>query len=446
MTAPKSAVYLQAAIEAARWIRSAAVETPQGLRWLPEPDHPEKTATVSAPSGIYSGSAGIVLFFLQMAKATGDTSYLNDAKRGADYLAATWRDVLSFSSPFPLENISYDFSQGLSGIAFVLAEAWRATGVGAYRDAALEITRHIAAAAKPAGAGVAWVDLPSAGLGDGAIVLYLLWAAKALNEPVFREVALRAGERILERGQPDPRGGKRWPGLSMEAFGAPKDAAAPNFEMGTAGVAFVLARLYAESLDQRYLDAAEEAAKHVQALATVKDDAALLYYREPDHEDLYYLGFCHGPVGTARPFYELYQATHDREYLMWTDSFARGIMQSGIPEQQTPGLWNVVCQCCGTAGIADFFVGLWAATQKPEYLAFAERVADHLAGRATNPDGKGYRWYQAWTRVEPDTITAETGYMIGAAGVGAAFLHLYLAEQGKYEAILFPDNPFPHAI
>ena len=33
--------------------------------------------------------------------------------------------------------------------------------------------------------------------------------------------------------------------------------------------------------------------------------------------------------------------------------------------------------------------------------------------------------------------------MIGAAGVGAALLHLALAEQGRYEAVLFPDNPFP---
>ena len=49
----------------------------------------------------------------------------------------------------------------------------------------------------------------------------------------------------------------------------------------------------------------------------------------------------------------------------------------------------------------------------------------------------------AWTRTEPWNVTAETGYMIGAAGVGSAFLHLHLAEQGKYQAILFPDNPFP---
>jgi hypothetical protein len=33
--------------------------------------------------------------------------------------------------------------------------------------------------------------------------------------------------------------------------------------------------------------------------------------------------------------------------------------------------------------------------------------------------------------------------MIGAAGVGSALLHVHLATQGRYEAILFPDNPFP---
>ena len=119
------------------------------------------------------------------------------------------------------------------------------------------------------------------------------------------------------------------------------------------------------------------------------------------------------------------------------------IVASGVPERQTPGLWNVVCQCCGTAGIADFFVSLWVATQEPEHLAFARRVADQTLSRASDLDGAGARWYQAWTRTQPWHVTAETGYMIGAAGVGAALLHLHLAERDRYRAILFPDNPFP---
>jgi len=116
---------------------------------------------------------------------------------------------------------------------------------------------------------------------------------------------------------------------------------------------------------------------------------------------------------------------------------------SGTLDKQTPGLWYVVCQCCGSAGVIDFFLGLWAGTGKSEYLAVARKFSDQLLSRGTNFDGNGYRWYQAWTRVKPAEVSADTGYMIGAAGEAAALLHLYLVSQNRYAAIVFPDNPFP---
>jgi hypothetical protein len=84
--------YLLAAKEAARWIRSAQVARPQGVAWLPEPDHPQKQVTVGPDNTLYSGSAGVVLFFIELARATGDNTYLTDAARGADYLAACWKN------------------------------------------------------------------------------------------------------------------------------------------------------------------------------------------------------------------------------------------------------------------------------------------------------------------------------------------------------------------
>jgi hypothetical protein len=235
----------------------------------------------------------------------------------------------------------------------------------------------------------------------------------------------------------------RWTGFPLETLGMAHGAYMPNFEFGTAGVAYVLARLAEETGDERFLAAAKAGAGHVQAIATVHGDAALLHLQEPNATDLFYLGYCGGPVGTARLFYQLAKQTGDAGYAEWTAKFARGVSGSGIPERQTPGLWNVVCQCCGTAGIIDFFIGLWAGSGEKPYLDFARRVAEQTLSRATNLDGKGSRWYQAWTRTKPGIVNAETGYMIGAAGVGASFLHLALAEQGRYRAILFPDNPFP---
>jgi lantibiotic modifying enzyme len=351
--------------------------------------------------------------------------------------------VLDAPALVPLDNAQLDFGMGLGGTAFALDHAWRATRDDRYREAARAITRHIAGAARPAGEGVTWTGGPTVGLGDGSIVLALLWAARAFQDESLLELARRAGERTLELAERDPRGGLRWASPALEGFGMPAGAYLPNFELGTAGVAFVLARLHAETGDPRFLEAAREGARHVQALATVRDDAALLFYRAPDLTDLYYLGYCHGPVGTARLFYEVHRITREPEYLDWTERFARGIVASGVPERQSPGLWNVVCQCCGTAGIADFFTSLGVATGQPAHLAFARRVADQTLSRATDLDGAGYRWYQAWTRTQPWNVAAETGYMIGAAGVGAALLHLHLAERGRYAAILFPDNPFP---
>ena len=417
------------------------------FRSLPDPDHSGKSATIGPDNTIYSGSAGIVLFFLELARATGDTSYLKDAARGADYLAASWQSLPARQGTAVLRDRGLSFDQGLAGTAFALAETWSATGNAHYRDAALAATRALASHAYPAGEGVEWLPSPSVGQGGG-IVLYLLYAGRAFKDRTFVQLAQRGGDRIVELAESDPRGGVRWQGLPGQgpatvAAHVPLNSYSPNFELGTAGIAFVLARLYEESRQEKFLNAARQGARHIQSIATVQGDSALVYYREPDLTNLYYLGYCHGPAGTARLFYQLHKVTGEPGYLEWTEKLARGIVRSGVPEKLTPGYWNVACQCCGSAAVTDLFVSLWRVTGKSHYLEFGRRVADQLISREDDLDGKGYRWYQAWTRVKPWDVNAETGYKIGAAGIGAALLHVHLATQNRYAALLFPDNPFP---
>lgn len=434
--------FLRTAESTAAWLETAKQQDARGIFWLPEPDHPEKKATISPANAIYSGSAGTVLFYLQLAHATNDAKYLHTAAQGADYLVATWRELLEQPQTGLLSGpgLNLAFYSGLSGLAFTLVETWKATGESKYREAAKATTDEIVDRAKAAGSGVAWADVPGIAA-DGSVVLYLLYAARELQVDAYRDVAEKAGDRILEQAVRETKGGFSWRGFP-DFPGLPKDAYFPNFEGGTAGVAFVFARLYSETRKAKYLYAAKQGALHLQSIATLHGNAALIPYRLPDLPDLYYLGFCHGPAGTARTFYELYRITQESNYLTWTNRLAQGIVQSGVPELETPGFWNVVCQCCGSAAVIDLFVGLWASTGGAEYLAFAQRAGRQLVSRETNLDGKGSRWYQAWTRVKPWEVSAETGYSIGASGVGAALIHLHLAEQGKYEAIHFPDNPF----
>ncbi|MDR2738465.1 MAG: hypothetical protein LBB68_01335 [Treponema sp.] len=77
-TKPGPQDYLFCARETARWLRSIEIRDKNGGYWL-------KNSTGDTESGqldLYHGSAGIMLFFVQLAAASGDASYLENAKRG----------------------------------------------------------------------------------------------------------------------------------------------------------------------------------------------------------------------------------------------------------------------------------------------------------------------------------------------------------------------------
>jgi len=127
--------------------------------------------------------------------------------------------------------------------------------------------------------------------------------------------------------------------------------------------------------------------------------------------------------------------------MQWVGRSARAIQQSGIPAQRTPGFWNNVSQCCGSAGVAQFFLDVYGATKNPEYLEFSRRMTADLLARGTR-DEKGLRWVQAEHRVRPELLIAQTGYMQGAAGIGMWLLRLDAAEQGTKPFVNFPDSPW----
>ena len=117
-------------------------------------------------------------------------------------------------------------------------------------------------------------------------------------------------------------------------------------------------------------------------------DSCLIFHDEPDNKDLYYLGWCHGPVGTARLFYLLGEVSGDKTWLDWVRRSANGLMTSGIPEQETPGFWNNAGICCGLAGVGEFFLDLSKALGERSYLEFSKRVASHSrqGDRRERPD------------------------------------------------------------
>ena len=410
--------YLAAAEQAAAWISVSATKTPGGMGWPAIPSEPE-----SVSLDLYSGVPGIVLFFARAFHSTGNAAYLDAARAGADLL-------LSKLEPEP----GMGLYVGLAGIGFSLREAYKAAGDDRHQRGFLACLDRIRASAKSAGVGVEWTPTTDIISGSAGTGLFLVYAFHETGDRTWLDLAAAAGSRLIELGSP-ASGGLKW------AMDPSFPRLMPNFSHGTAGIAYFLAALYRETRRQEFLDAALAGAKYLLAVAKTDGESCLIFHDEPDNKDLYYLGWCHGPVGTARLFYLLSRITGDKSWLDWVRKSANGLLQSGIPEEETPGFWNNAGICCGLAGVGEFFLDLYLTLVDPAYLAFSRRVADRLLAKASVEDGKMF-WVQAEHRTRPDHLFAQTGYMQGAAGIGTFLLRLAAVDGTRTKRIVFPDTPF----
>jgi lantibiotic modifying enzyme len=414
------AALMRTATDAARWIDASAVRSQRGVVWLADPTDPQTTLT-----NLYTGSTGVVLYYLELHHATGERRYLDSARAGADYLLAGLK-----------EEKNTGLYTGLAGIGFTLGEVARATKEAKYKGGTRQVVDLLAArAVKTDGGGVEWNDTSDIIAGGAGTGLFLLHAAEAFGWTDARDLAARAGTRLIALGKPSD-GGTKW------AMTPSVPRLMPNFSHGTAGIAYFLASLYKATKQQEFLTAALSGAKYLQAIAKTEGDICLIVHHEPDSGDLHYLSWCHGPAGTARLFYRLAEVTGDKAWMTWVHASARAILTSGIPDRETPGFWNNVSACCGSAGVAEFFYDLHKVTGNAEYLAFARRMTDQLMKKATT-DTKGTRWVQAEHRARPELVLAQTGYMQGAAGIGTLLLRARAAEEKKATAFRLPDCPFP---
>jgi lantibiotic modifying enzyme len=252
-------------------------------------------------------------------------------------------------------------------------------------------------------------------------------------EPAL-DFAAGAGLYLMAKARPQEVGVK-WP--MSEGY----ERLMPNFSHGTAGVAYFLARLAEATGEQQFLESAIQGARYLQAVSKCEADGCLVFHHEPGGEDLFYLGWCHGPTGTARLYQQLAKVTGDPEWSDWVLRCAKGIRDQGIPDTRTEGYWNNVSQCCGDAGVGDFFLSLAAETDDESHAEFARQLGDYVLGEASGEEG-GVYWTQAEHRTQPEFVQAQTGWMQGAAGVGAFFLHLDAYAKGRSPQVRFPDSPW----
>jgi lantibiotic modifying enzyme len=423
-----SAGFPSAVRDVDRWLSRSSIKTPAGLTW---PADPKDAKSVGL--SLYSGAPGVVLFYLEAearARADAESGPADDfrtkARAGAD-------DLLTHVTDSELGAGLYE---GAAGIAFVLEEAYRATQDDKYRQGFLTCLEYIAGKARRTGKGVEWSSTTDIISGTAGTGLTLLYAHGRTAGKRWLDLAAAAGERLLELAKAK-NGGLDW------AMDPAYPRLMPNFSHGTAGVAFFLARLFEATKRKEFLDAALAGGRYLVSIAKIADDSCLIYHDEPDGKDLYYLGWCHGPVGTANLFYELYRLTKDSSWMRLVEKQAHGLMDSGIPEKETPGFWNNDGICCGLAGVSDFFLSLYRITKNEHYIVFGRRALRVLESKATR-DATETRWIQAEHRTRPDFLVAQTGLMQGAAGIGLVMLRwaAFDARPQGTPRVKLPDSAF----
>ncbi|MBA2320175.1 MAG: hypothetical protein H0V89_03380 [Deltaproteobacteria bacterium] len=413
--------YLATAREVGTYLRGQAVATEHGQRWRKSPDEP---GTMSRD--LYHGAAGPALFFLELHRATGDATYLRDAQLGGDELIATIPEAPGIWD--------VGLYGGLAGHAFVFAELARATGEARHRDAAARsITLLEAASSDDGHGGATYGGSTDILYGAAGVILGLLHGRPSSPAIAF---ATRLGDGLVGLAQTTPHG-RRW------LMRPDDDYEMPNFSHGTAGVAYALARLHQVTGEARFLEAALAGASHLLGLASSVGDTCLLPHVLPKGEDRFYLGFCHGPAGTARLFHQLHVVTGDATWANWFQRSVNGVLVSGVPTLRAPGFWDNVGQCCGTASLAELMLSMHRLDGDPHYLELAHELEVDLLSRASQAAGGGLEWIHAENRAEPYWKQAYTGWMQGAAGIGSVLIRLAGHDGREAWKIALPDNPFP---
>ncbi|CAI6043560.1 lanthionine synthetase LanC family protein [Cohnella sp. JJ-181] len=426
----EAADFLEAVHKAHRYMEQFRVSDPDGFYWIDAPH-------ADTDLGFENGAAGIAYFYLALYKTTQNTDYSRIAQEGFRYIRRHWRKQLRIQNP----NAKYyelNVNSGVGSIASALLAYYEEAPDTESLTALREIAVYIADSAEQNNGDVSWTGLPYYAVGDAGIALLLLRLALALNDEKMHALAVASARTILKSQNPDPRGGKAW---NIKPPGYPHNF--PNFVIGTSGIGYAMSVFYEHTQDEAFLTSARSAADYLSAISVPQEEGTLVPLTDDPQERTFYLGACHGAGGTSKVFYQLYRMTGDERYKSEIEEMSKGILSLGAPEVQSSGYWNNTCLCCGTAAILQFHVAVYAAFGDRHYLDAAKRCARVLLGEAEDVGNDAIAWPLAETRLEPDKITLNKGYMHGAAGIASALLQVSQLLNGTFHWNRLVDDPYP---
>jgi len=390
---PSGDVFLAHADRIARRIADAALWNGDRCTWLqPQLDADRHAGWGPMGADLYSGTAGMALFFAQIARVTGESAYIDLAKAAA-------RQTLAAAAALP----GVGLYSGTTGAGLAIALTGHALGEPTLVTQGCELVRTSAKQALAAEGSLSFDVI------DGvAGALIALLATHPFTEGGDLDLAESLGALLVRMARAVTPDTLCW----FDPIR--KDRLAfIGFAHGAAGCAFALGELGRILSDSAYLQAAEQACRYErgwydEATGNWRDVRAL-QERSPDADtaverDLYRFDWCYGAPGLALSRIPLVEATVASADVI--EDAHRGFGKARQAAKCFPALVYDTCLCHGSAGIAEI---LSLAPQE-----FANGEHDRLARVLTWQALKSYRDDLVWS--------SGYGLMLGAAGVALAAL------------------------
>ncbi len=426
--------YLDAVLGAEKTLEQKCVRTKKGIYWK---DGLQEEPDIS----FYSGSAGIMYFYVKLYAATKDKKYQKIIEEAGNYLMQTWQDfkVAQMSSPLPEAGSGFYTGKIALTIPFIEAYAIeeREERRKEIKDTVRAITNQVLEAARTEEGHIYWRKNLSM-FYDGGVLLQLAQIAEFLEDKELMEKIIDSVSFLAAQAEESKDGG-----LIYDGYNGGNGYIAPNFEFGSAGAGYVLLRFYELTRKEEFLQKAILCAKFLQEISVPQQKGMLVPYRIREKSPaIFYLGACHGPAGTGKFYYKLYQVTKDTKYADCLQELFDGLESLGGPARMSAGLWNCVNFCCGAAGHVHTYIGLYVSTGEERWKELAEESANILLGEMEqNEDGSLY-WKTALDRIAPEVYTVPVGYYDGVAGIAGVLLELYLLEKKEFQWKRLADDPY----
>lgn len=391
--------------------------------------------------GFYSGQSGVLVSLVEYALTYDDSELKEKICSLADTIVSVVNNI-DFSEEkttmpgLPLSNNQFLFENGYCGYAYALTLVYLYTEDDKYLDAAFKIIKQLIKVAKSTNGDISGWTNQLCLICDGNIILFIIFLKDHLPSSITEEIGIddflnNLSEYVISKVIEIDEDHLKFNMMDKEIldrFFRHQDTSIeyeyPNFNMGTAGGGFIATKLFQVTGDERLLDIAKKARNYLISIShKVTDNGRLLPFRLPDREDLYYLGYCHGAVGTSLFLQNLYNITHDNMYKDDIEEFYNAVKSTGAPFIHSPGYWHTYNQCCGTAGLLEMSLNNYLLTENEEYLSFAKDCGEKLLSEG-NLGERGACWSQAWSRRNPTAYSEDLGYMNGSSGIISPLIRL----------------------